>query len=314
MPDRVVTITLNPAVDRSCRTDRVVPDVKLDCEDVRRDPGGGGINVARALTRLGITARAMWSGGGPMATVLARLLEAEAVRQEPVPIEGVTRENLFVHESMSDRFYRFNMPGAPLTAAEQEFWIRRMGALTPRPRVVAISGSLPPGCSPQLMSDLIREIEPGVQVVLDTSGEALMAGLDAGVCLVKPNLRELASVAGYPLESEDAIAEAARRIVQSGSATMVLVSMGSDGAMLVTHHERHRVHPPQVHVRSKVGAGDSTVAGAVLGLVNNWSPARLLRMAVAAGTAAAMTDGTELCRAPDVQHLFERLERGEAAA
>lgn len=307
MPDRVVTVTLNPSVDRSCRTERMLPDKKLRCDSVRRDPGGGGVNVARVLTRLGVPARAMYSAGGDTGGDLGELLDAENVRQEPVPIEATTRENVFVYEEIEDRQYRLNMPGAPLTRAEQEFWIHRLGALTPTPRVVVMSGSLPPQCPAALVGDLIEEIESGVSVVLDTSGEALRMGLDAGVRLVKPNRRELAELVGQSLETDEDVRQAAESIVDDGGASMVLTSLGEGGAMLVTADECIRIEAPKVHLRSRIGAGDSMVAGAVYGLLAGYGCRHIAAFAVAAGTAATMTDGTELCRPADVHHLMQRI-------
>ncbi|MFW5946988.1 MAG: 1-phosphofructokinase family hexose kinase [Gemmatimonadota bacterium] len=302
---RITTLTVNPVVDLSVTVDRVEANRKLRCRDPEREPGGGGINVARVVCRLGARARAVFAAGGSAGELLTRLLEAEGVPAEPVAVDGFTRENLMVAESGSDRQYRFLLPGAELTADEQDRLIE--AALADDPDYVVTSGSLPPGVPANFYARLARAAPPGTRVVLDTSGEALSAGVESGVFLVKPNLRELGHLAGREVSEDPAPEEAARSLIEGGRAEYVVVSLGAGGALLATTEGTERIAAPTVPIRSRVGAGDSTVAGMVVGLVQGDDIATAVRLGVAAGAAAVMSPGTGLCRREDVERLFRRL-------
>ena len=141
----IVTLTLNPALDASTSVAYVLPDRKLRCETPTYEPGGGGINVARAIRKLGGDALACFPIAGPAGELLRRLLDAEGVRQAPIPVAGWTRENLNVLEEVSGRQFRFCMPGPTLQEAEWPVFLDWLGRLEPPPAFVVASGSLPPG-------------------------------------------------------------------------------------------------------------------------------------------------------------------------
>ncbi|HWA63579.1 MAG TPA: PfkB family carbohydrate kinase, partial [Caulobacteraceae bacterium] len=189
----IATLTVNPAVDVSAEVDRLEPERKLRCEAVRHDPGGGGVNVARVIRRLGGDALAVLAAGGDAGARLSRLLAAEGVETRAVPIAGETREDFTALDRSSGRQYRFVLPGPQLARAELQRIVSQTVGLTPKPSVVVASGSLPPGAPPDLYGRLARRLaRRGVRMALDASGPALAAGLAAGVWLAKPNLRELA--------------------------------------------------------------------------------------------------------------------------
>lgn len=315
----IVTVTVNPAVDRSTSVERVEPDRKLRCERPRLDPGGGGLNVSRALRLLGGSSRAITVVGGPTGEILESLLRDEGVDVRALPTESWTRQNLMVVESgADDRQYRFGMPGPELSEPE---WRSVLDALAEErhPRYVVASGSLPPGVPDDFYAQ-VGEVarEAGASLVVDTSGEALKQALDAGVFLVKPNLRELMDATGRSLDEPDegdepsgAHERAARDLVERGAAEVVVVSMGSAGALCVTNDGAEHIPSPTVPIRSKVGAGDSTVAGIVHGLGRGWSLGKAVRYGVAAGAAAVTTPGTELLDAATTETLFSRMREGE---
>lgn len=286
----------------------MAPDQNFRCRDPRRDPGGGGINVARAIRRLGGQARAVFAAGGSTGALLERLLEEEDVPAAAVRIEGFTRENLTLDEAGSDRQYRFILPGPELGRDEQEALVD--AALEGDPAYLVASGSLPPGVSADLYAELARRArDRGVRVVLDTSGDALREGAGAGVFLLKPNLRELGQLVGRDVSEDPEQEDAARRLIAEQRAEAVVVSLGAGGALLVTREGVQRISAPTVPIRSKVGAGDSTVAGITLSLARGDDLGTAARFRVAAGAAAVMTPGTELCRRDDTERLFERLQR-----
>lgn len=301
----IVTLTLNPALDLGTAVDRVVAEDKLRCEEPTRHPGGGGINVARAATRLGTGSRAVFPAGGPTGDALCQQVEDEGVTVERIDTGAETRQNVSVTETTTDRQFRFVLPGAPLRGDELD---RCLGAVedaaSPDGLVVA-SGSIPPGVDEDVYARLIGAC-PDVRVVVDTSGPALRHAIDAGAWLVKPNLRELAELVGKELDGDPEVIQAARSLLGGGTQAVV-VSLGAGGAMLVTSDDEHHVRSPTVPVRSRVGAGDSSVAGIVVGVLRGDDLHTAVRYGVAAGAAAVMTEGSELCRRDDVDRLFAEL-------
>lgn len=304
----IVTVTLNPSLDISCRCSRVLPRRKIRCRNSRLDPGGGGINVCRVCRELGGDAAAVWMRGGESGEILGSLLNQAGVVHYPVDMKQRVRHSMYVLEEKEDQEYRFVLPGARITEVEIENVVRTMARLDNMDYLV-FSGSLPPGASPECYSRILRQ-GPNARGIVDTSGDALQHLAQAGVFLIKPNLRELAKLVGKErLESDNDIDQAARDvIVRDGGPEYILVSRGADGAQLVSAEDSIRLQAPKVKRRSSVGAGDSMVAGVVVGLAMGKSVRQAARLGVAAGTAAVTTPGTELCRREDVERLYENVK------
>lgn len=305
---RVATVTLNPCIDKTFSVERVVPDRKLTARDVRQYPGGGGVNVARVINRLGGEVRALWTCGGSTGELLGQLLDAEDVTHEPIPIRKVVRENLIVEDDSCAQQYRFGLPGPPLSETELGLWMTHVRELSPA--YLVVSGSLPPGVPLDWFAKLLGAPSSKTRVVVDTKRDALKRAIEVGVYLIKPNLSELADCVGEPLESDDAIEAAARTIIEGGGAEVVLVSLGRGGALLVTDKaEPERFSSPSVPLRSKVGAGDSLVGGLVASLARGEPLRDAVAWGVAAGSATVMTEGTQLCQSEDVERLYPRVGR-----
>lgn len=308
----IVTLTMNPAIDKNTSVDQVVPDSKLRCDRPHREPGGGGLNVARAVTRLGGAARAVYTAGGPMGDILAHLLEEEGVPQHPFRIEDWTRENLIVSEKRSDQQFRFGMPGPELRAAEWQAVLRLLASLDPAPDYLVASGSLPPGVPDDFYGRVAdTAAEQGARVIVDTSGAALRQAVQGEIYLLKPNIRELQELAGEELGSEQEQNRAARRLIEQGQCEVVVLSLGAAGARLITADDQAFFRTPTVPIRSRVGAGDSMVGGIVLGLACGFDLTDAVRYGIAAGAAAVMTPGTELCRRADTERLYEQMQQAK---
>src|SRR5579872_1080419 len=304
----IATLTINPAADLCFEVDRIEPVRKLRTSAPRRDPGGGGINVARVVRRLGGKAVAVLAAGGPTGARLKLLLRAERVPFEAIEIVGETREDITAVDRASRQQYRFVMPGPRLRPAEQAEILARLAALRPTPAVVVASGSLTPGAPVGLYGRLARQLRAkGVKLALDTSGPALKAALEAGVWLFKPNLGELRAVTGAPLSTLPERLAACQAAIGRGGAELVALSMGAEGAMLVGREQAWIAGAPVVTVASAVGAGDSFMAGLVLALAEGSPSPEALRRAVAAGTAALLAEGTQLARAADAERLAARV-------
>lgn len=306
---RVVTVTLNPCVDKSFSVPRVIPNRKLAGRDVRLDPGGGGLNVARVITRLGGEVRALWSCGGSTGELITQMLAGEGVAHEPVPIAKPVRENLIIEDSSSGEQYRFGLPGPALSEAERGEWLAHVRERSPA--YLVVSGSLPPGVSVDWYAELLGAAASETRVIVDTKHEALARALELGVYLIKPNCNELAELVGDELDDDEGIEAAAAEIIQSGGAEVVLVSLGRAGALLVTaDHPPERFTAPSVPLRSKVGAGDSLVGGLVAALSRGEPLRDAVAWGIAAGAATVMTEGTKLCRREDVERLYPRVGPG----
>ena len=300
----IVTVTLNPAIDVSTGVAHVITDRKLRCEPPRYEPGGGGVNVARAIRRLGGRAIALFPAGGPAGNLLDELLDAEGVERIVVPIRGFTRENWNVVERETGRQYRFVLPGPELSREEWEACFDRLSALEPFPAYLVGSGSLPPGAPLDLLARLARLArERGSRFVLDASGPPLAAALEESVFLWKPSLREFREWSGESGADETAWLRRARQIVADGRCEVLVVSLGPAGALWTSRSGQERLAAPSVSVASSVGAGDSLVAGIVLALAGGGTVAEAVRLGVAAATASVMNPGTALCRREDVERL-----------
>jgi 6-phosphofructokinase 2 len=300
----IVTLTMNPAVDLSTSVDRVVAVHKLRCSPARRDPGGGGINVARVATRLGADVKALYPRGGETGALLRRLIDGEGIASLAVHVAGETREDITVLEEDTGEQFRFVFPGPKLSEAEWRKCLAAIAALKGQPGYFVASGSLPPGAPADFYAQAAQAAKAcGAKVIVDTSGPALDAALDEGVYLIKPNLRELREMTGLSLDDQDSRIDAARQLVEAGRVQIVALSLGHEGALFVTAEGAWRAPALEVELVSAVGAGDSFVGGLVWSLAAGHDLEEAFRYGVAAGSAALLTPGTELSLADDVQRL-----------
>lgn len=301
----LITLTLNPALDLATTTDHVAPTHKLRCGPVQRFAGGGGINVARVLHRLGADVCAWALAGGAAGTQVRQLLAAEGVPTLLQPISGDTRENFSVVETTTSQEFRFVLPGPTLQPAEWQACLDALATHTPPPRWLIASGSLPPGTPDDFYARLAQALSGGgVRVVVDTSGPPLAAALQAGVALVKPSVRELRELVQQPLEQAADWCAAAQSLVHSGAAETVALSLGEQGAVLATRAGVWQA--PALNVPATTGttgAGDCFLAALVWALDRGDTPAEALRWGVAAGAAALLHPGTTLAQVSDVQRL-----------
>ena len=302
------TLTLNPALDIATATDHVTSTHKLRCSTARYDPGGGGVNVARVICTFGAEATAVYAAGGPVGHSLQKLLDAARIPQSVVPIEGETRVSFTVDEQASNEQFRFVFPGPYLSPEEQERCIAAVMALDPKPEFLVASGSLPPGVPDDFYVRIARLArDMNARFFLDTSGDALKEAVREGVFLVKPNLRELSEFVGRELQSRDDQIAAGRELMARGRTEAVVLSLGADGALLITQESSEFFPALDVPIRSAVGAGDSMLGGIVFLLARGEPLRKAVLYGMAAGAAALMTEGTELSRRDDTERLYRSL-------
>lgn len=300
----IVTLTPNPAIDLSTSVDQIVAVRKLRCSAPRRDPGGGGVNVARVVKRFGGSVEAILPVGGFTGQLLRRLIDDEGIPHRVVKTESETREDFSVSERSSGQQYRFVLPGIALRRSEWHGCLDTLAATTPAPKFVVGSGSLPPGV-PDDFYARAAEIAHGLgaRFLLDTSGAPLVKALERGVCLIKPNLHELRELTGAELSDEQEWIAAARRFIDAGKVEIVALSLGHLGALLVTREQALRADPLPIEPASAVGAGDSFLGAFAFALAKGDSLADAFRLASAAGAAALIHEGTELSQPDDVYRL-----------
>lgn len=308
---KIVTLAMNPAIDKSSSVDHVVAERKLYCKIPRFEPGGGGVNVSRAIKKLGGESMLLYPAGGLTGKRLQELLDKEGLNHRPFPIEGVNRESLVILEESTGQQYRFGMPGPELHQKEWEPFLQELATMEPSPDYVVASGSLPPGVPADFYARVARVgKERGAKVIIDVSGEALEQALKEGVYLIKPNVREFRELVGKEIKEESQIKAEAQKMVKRGRCEVLVISLGAAGALMVSEELAEHILPPTVPIISKVGAGDSMVAGIALSLARGNPLMESILFGVAAGTAAVMTPGTELCRREDAERLFESMVSG----
>jgi 6-phosphofructokinase 2 len=200
------------------------------------------------------------------------------------------------------------MPGPELQPKEWEQFLAHLSGMKPGPDYLVASGSLPPGVPADFYAQLARTgKDRGAKVIVDTSGEALEKACKEGVYMIKPNIGEFRKLAGKNITEESQIKAEAGKMVDKGLFQVLIISLGAAGALMVTKDSSLHIRPPAVPIISKVGAGDSMVAGIVLHLARGKPLKESVIFGVASGTAAVMTPGTQLCRKEDTQRLFETM-------
>ena len=301
----IFTLTLNPAIDKSTHVEHVLPEHKLRCATPVYEPGGGGINVSRAIKKLGGETVAFYPKGGPTGELLHKLLNEEKITQHPISTENWNRENFIVVETSTNRQFRFGMPGANL---KEEEWKKCLNDIKNHPDKVdylVVSGSNPDGVPVTFYREIAAIAKQrNTKLILDTSGETLKQAIHEGIYLLKPNIKELSELVGREFKTSSEQEDAAMEIISQGKIEIMIVSLGAAGAMLASKDGIYYVSAPSVAKKSTVGAGDSMVAGMVYSLSRDWSTIDALMYGVACGTAATMNPGTELCKKEDVETLY----------
>ncbi|SMY08803.1 1-phosphofructokinase family hexose kinase [Flavimaricola marinus] len=304
----ILTVTLNPALDLASEAPRVIPNEKLRCDPAHTDPGGGGINVSRAIQLLGGSSRCFVALGGSTGQRIADLLGEAGLDLIQHKVPGETRTSLAVGDKTTGDQYRFMLPGPPWFPADVAAVEAGVLAAAEPGGLAVLSGSLPLGAPPALMADLAARLTGlGAEVIVDTSGPALhqlTRASEFAPKVLRMNHFEAQDCAGHPLNSLQESADFAAALAKSGAAQIVIVARGPEGSVLATPTERWHSRAANVPVRSKVGAGDSFVGGFTYALAQGLSLPECLTRGVAAGSAAVMTEGTLLCRPEDAERLI----------
>lgn len=307
----ILTITLNPALDISTAVDRVRPGPKLRCDAPQADPGGGGINVSRAIRRLGGDSRAFVALGGATGERLASLMTGEGLRFELFPVEDETRQSVAVTDHATGEQYRFVMPGPTWSPAMVDDALSAIGVCVGQDTLVVVSGSNPPGVPEDFIARLAKRLSgTDTRVIADTSGAALqhLVNNPSNINVLRMDAGEAEGLAGRQMPTRVDSASFGGTLVRSGVAETVIIARGSDGSTLVTKRQAIHCARPITKVVSAVGAGDSFVGAFTLALSRAMDMSDALRRGTAAASAAVLTEATQLCTAEDAERLLPECE------
>jgi 6-phosphofructokinase 2 len=305
----IVTITLNPCVDISSSVDAFKPEKKLRCAPLVYEAGGGGINVARAIKKLGGEALAIYLAGGNAGATLQSLLATESLNSMSIDTGVNTRVNVMMIDKATALQYRFVTTGSPIDESYCEQCIEALEKLD-GVKYIVVSGSLQPG----LPLDIFERFsavakQKQAKLIIDAPTDVMKVYPIKGIYLLKPNLLELSMLVGKEELEGDEVTNAARAIIAKNICEVVVVSMGAAGALLVTKDFVQRFIAPPVKVKTTVGAGDSMVAGIVLYLSKDNDIKEAVRFGIASGTAATLNEGTQLCRLEDAERLYKEMQK-----
>lgn len=305
----VITLTVNPALDKSAKIDQLVPEQKLNCHSIEYQAGGGGVNISRVLEVLKVKNKCLFTSGGDTGLQLKNILLEEKIRFAEIPVGSWTRENLSVVDTQTGLQYRFGMPGNGLTTDEIESINQMIDKEVTENSILVLSGSLSEKMPLDLYVQLIKQVaSKKIKIIVDTSGKAMMETIKEKVFLIKPNQQELAQLARKDFLSKKEQEEIAMELVNTNKAIYVVVSLGARGAFLASSEGVIYRNTPSIKVKSTIGAGDRMVAGMIYAIEQNLSPAEILKWGVVCGSATTMTEGTNLATVTDINEVLSLME------
>ena len=310
----IATVTLNPSLDITITVHGLTVDGTNRWSNSRIYAGGKGIAVSRAVHEMGGRTVAYGFIGGSPGRQVEILLDEQGVPFAFTPVGHETRTNFIITDSKTLKQTRIDAPGPRISPREFDRFRKKLQQIDPKPVILVVGGSVPPGIRVNVYYDMVIEARGfGLKCCLDSDGQWLEEGIKANPYIAKPNVHEAEGLLKRELPTEEAIVEAALELVEGG-VEVAVISRGKDGIIAATKEKIVKAVPPEVKVRSTVGAGDSTVAGLAMSLAYGESLVESCRMAVAMGTAAVLIHGTELCHRDEVERLLPQIQIWEMTA
>jgi 6-phosphofructokinase 2 len=306
---KIITLTLNPCIDQTIWIDKLIPDKKLKAQHPENEPGGGGINVSRAIKYLGYESKAIYFNGSYYGNYLNELMQQERIDYVAANIAANTRMNLMLIDENTSLEYRIGMEGPLVSEPEIQNLLSILQQLNDYDFLVA-SGSFPPTVPNNFYSEIAKIVEAhNAKLIVDTSGVPLQKTIQENLFLLKPNLNELSMLCGIKEDvSIEEILQTTQKLLLQINCTAIVVSLGKKGAVMVTANESHHILPPDVKVKSTVGAGDCMVAGMTIALSKKLSWKEVLQYGIACGTAATLNSGKGLCKKEDFEILLQQIQ------
>lgn len=300
----IITVTLNPAMDKTLYIDRFTTGQVNRVSRMRTDIGGKGINVSRVLKNFGINSICTGFLGRNLKDYFLKELESRKINTSFINIDGDTRVNTKIVDTVLNTHTDINEMGPQISEDELQQFIDNFSSMCGHGDIVVMSGGVSPSVPVNIYESLINIArEKGALTILDADGELLEEGLKARPDFIKPNEFEFKKLAGIDDTTVEAIEKGALKFINDGIRN-IMISLGDKGAIYVTGNRSYHIEAPEVTVKSTVGAGDSMVAAMVYGIINNFSPEKILNYSVASGSAAVSLEGTEACTLEQVKEIL----------
>ncbi|MDO5422538.1 MAG: 1-phosphofructokinase [Eubacteriales bacterium] len=299
----ITTITLNVAIDKAYVVDTLTKGEVMRVKTCSNTAGGKGLNVAKVVKLCKEEVTAAGFVGGHAGAYVCDMLDKAHVPNRFVHTAGETRSciNILAADGSSTEFLE---PGEPVTEADVAAFLKEFDGIVEESDVVTISGSMQKGIPADMYATLIRKVKAaGKKVILDTSGKLLEDGIRALPTMIKPNDDEIEMLLGVPVTNREEILAGAKKLHAMGI-EIVVVSLGSDGALMVTDKGVYHGRPPKISVVNTVGCGDSMTAAFAVGLARRYEAEEMLRYAVAVSAANAMTMQTGSFREEDMEKIL----------
>lgn len=303
----ITTLCLNPALDVTYHVSKLIPEQKSRSDLARHDPGGNGINIGRALQRMNMNAHTLCIVAGDIGQLLQRLLKQQLINVSYEYVDGETRINSTIIELDTATQYQVTDAGTDIPQQQLTTIIDNFIELTGNGFGI-ITGSCQSNVPNTLYAQLVDRINAkGGKAIVDTHGDALRHAIDAKPFLIKPNRYELETIIKRELPTIQDIAKEARRLQQQGI-THVCVSLGDEGAILVSPDNSYYAQAIDVKVNTTVGAGDSMVAGLVAGFSLYNDSKQALRYGIACGAGTVIHPGTELFSGDELDGFRQQVQ------
>lgn len=308
MKPSVVTVTLNPAIDKTIVIEKLNVGGLNRVQSARMDPGGKGINVAKVLNQFGVQVTAAGLLAGTQGKSLLHYLALEKITANFLTIPGETRTNLKIVDSSSNKTTEINEAGFVVGDTEINRFKAQLPELLDEAAYLVLSGSLPPGVGSGIYRELVEIAKgKGVKTILDADDAALFEGIQAVPFAIKPNIHELGNLTGNNLADDQDVICAGRKILEKGI-EIIIVSMGAQGAVIMDQTATYRVWPDPIVPKSTVGAGDSMVAVLAYSLLSQFSLEDTAQWVTAAGTVTASKPGTQVCSLAEVRQFLNKVK------
>lgn len=305
-PQTIYTVTLNPTMDITYILEEIAFNQPVKAVKVMKNPGGKGINVSRALHNMHIQSTAIAMIGGYTGEEIVGYLRGEDLNIQFVKIRQENRTNVIILNRRDSRELIIRSAGPQVSEGEAEQVFRFILDIAKPPGILVLSGSIPPGMRADIYASLIQAAKSrGLLTILDSDGEPLAKGIAAAPFLIKPNRDELERLAGRNFRKIETMVDYCRGLIERGL-EIVVVSLGKDGALMVTRDGAWRGKVPLIEREDTVGAGDSMVAGLVMGLIESQPVEQVFRMGLACGLSAVINPGPDLCEPETYSRALEQ--------
>jgi len=303
----IITVTLNPAIDKTIEIDDFIIGNVNRIVSTRVDAGGKGINVSKVIKELGDKSLALGFLGGNSGNQIKNYLDDINIKNDFLILKGETRTNIKIIDKVNNTHTDINEKGPSLMGQDITNIKEKIMEYCKPDSLVVLSGSVPIGVSSDIYCEIIKDVKnKGGKVILDADGEMLLQGIKAGPYMVKPNVEELEKAFGKKINNEEEVIETARKVLEYG-VKYVVISQGSEGSIFISADKVAKVKGIKVEVKSTVGAGDSMVAAMAVAIENNYSFEETMKLACATSAANVMTEGTQTGRLVDIEMLKKQV-------